>query len=170
MRPTRNRELEMKQSLNIKAIVLALLAVTFFSVTSCTKTDDRDQFEGSYLVDGTGSLTLHGVSQNATIPFNANNELMTLTKTVSSSNEMVASGFLGGTATVIGNTIQFESFSKTSTNSETGMTIQALFDIKKGTLNGNVLTFRIEITGTAYYQGSSLPVDGAISCIATKRE
>lgn len=160
----------MKKTFAFRHLLIALLSIAVLSMTSCAKTDDRDQFEGSYLVDGTGSLTLYGVSQNVTSPFNASNEPMTLTKSTTNSTEMIASGFLEGTATVIGNTIQFESFSETSTNSETGMTIQALLDVKKGTINGNVLTFRIDVTGTAYYQGSSLPMDGSMSCIATKRE
>lgn len=160
----------MKQLFKIKSLMVLLFAISFLGLASCTKTDDRDQFEGSYLVDGTGSATLHGVSQNVTSPFNANNEPMTLTKSTTNATEMIASGFLEGKATVIGNTIQFESFSETSTNPETGVTIQALFDVKKGTINGNVLTFKIDITGTAYYQGSAVPMDGSISCIATKRE
>lgn len=159
----------MKQLINSRLFVLLLCAFALLAMASCTKTDDRDQFEGSYLVDGTGSITLHGVYQDATSPFNASHEPMTLTKSTAGSNEMLATGFLDVSATVVGNTIQFESFSETSTNSETGMSIQALFDVKKGTLNGNVLTFKIEITGTAYYQGSAVPVDGSISCVATKQ-
>lgn len=159
----------MKHVFNFKIILILFMAVLAFSISSCTKTDDRDQFEGSYLVDGTGSLTLHGVSQDVTNPFNANHEQMTLIKSTTGPTEMIASGFLDVTATVIGNTIQFESFSETSTNQDTGMSIQATFDIKKGTLNGNVLTFKIDITGSAYYQGSSVPVSGSISCIATKQ-
>lgn len=160
---------KMKNVFNFKHIIVFFFAFSIFSLVSCTKTDDRDQFEGSYLVDGTGSLTLHGVSQDVTNPFNANHEPMTLIKSTTSPTEMIASGFFDVTATVVGNTIQFESFSQTSTNQDTGMSIQATFDIKKGTLNGNVLTFKIDITGSAYYQGSSVPVSGSISCIATKQ-
>lgn len=159
----------MKNVFNFKHIIAFFFAFSIFSLASCTKTDDRDQFEGSYLVDGTGSLTLHGISQDVTYPFNANHEPMTLIKSTTGSTEMIASGFFDVTATVVGNTIQFESFSQTSTNQDTGMSIQATFDIKKGTLNGNVLTFKIDITGSAYYQGSSVPASGSISCIATKQ-
>lgn len=158
----------MKQLINNRLFVLLLSAFALFAMASCTKPDDRDQFEGYYLVDGTGSLTLHGVSQNHTSPIDINKEPMTLTKSTSNSAEMSVSGLFDQPATVIGNTIQFESFSTTSTTND-GVTIQAIYDVKKGTLNGSVLTFKIEISGNAYYQGSSVPISGTISCVATKQ-
>ncbi len=159
----------MKQFSKIKTLVVTLIAISFLTLASCTKNDDRDQFEGSYLVDGTGSITLLGVSQNFAIPFDASNEEMTLTKSTSNDTEMFASGFLDVKAIVFGNIIQFESFSETISDSESGITLQLLYDVKNGTLNGNVLTFKLDVTGSAYYQGSSVPVEGAISCIATKQ-
>ena len=93
---------------------------------------------------------------------------MTLTKSTSSPTEMMVSGFFDQPATVIGNTIQFESFSTTSSTND-GVTIQALYDVKKGVLNGNILTFKIEVSGNAYYQGSSIPISGTISCVASKQ-
>lgn len=158
----------MKQLTNNRLFVLLICAFALFAMASCTKADDRDQFEGYYLVDGTGSLTLHGVSQNLTSPIDISKEPMTLTKSTSNSAEMSVSGFFDQPATVIGNTIQFESFSTTSTTND-GVTIQAIYDVKKGTLNGSVLTFKIEISGNAYYQGSSVPISGTISCVATKQ-
>ena len=158
----------MKRTFNSLALMVTMFAIALLSMIGCAKTDDRDQFEGYYLVDGTGSLTLHGVSQNVTSPINISKEPMTLTKSVSNSTEMSVSGFFDQPATVIGNTIQFESFSTTSTTND-GVTIQAIYDVKKGTLNGSVLTFKIEISGNAYYQGSSVPISGTISCVATKQ-
>ena len=158
----------MKQLINNRLLVLFLCVSALFAMASCTKPDDRDQFEGYYLVDGTGSLTLHGVSQDVTSPINISKEPMTLTKSTSNSTEMTVSGFFDQPATVIGNTIQFESFTTTSTTTD-GVTVQAIYDVKKGTLKGNVLTFKIEISGNAYYQGSSVPISGTISCVATKQ-
>lgn len=148
--------------------MITVFVVTLLSMTGCSKPDDRDQFEGYYLLDGTGSLTLHGVYQNYSSPINFSKEGLTLTKSMSNPTEMTVSGFFDQQATVIGNTIQFESFSTTSTTND-GITAQVIWDVKKGTLNGNVLTFKIELTGNAFYQGSSVPISGTISCLATKQ-
>lgn len=151
----------------MKKILIFFFAITAISFVSCSKVDDREQFVGTYSVDATGSATAYAYGESLTIPFDASNEPMTITKSSNNETEVIVSGFFNGTAIVVGNSIQFESFSETAT--EQGMTMVVDFNVRKGSLNGNVLTFRIDVSGNIYYEGSTFPLSGSISSIATKQ-
>ena len=156
----------MKNTLKFKFLSFFVFVLVLLTMASCGKSDDRDQFEGSYKVDAIGSVTIYIGDQTGTVPFDQENESMTITKSSSNATEVLVSGFLDQVATVQGNNIYFESF--TETGSQDGLTLNLTFDVKKGTLNGNVLTFKIEVSGNGYYQGYSFPATGTISCVATK--
>ena len=151
----------------MKSFFVLLLAIIAISFASCSKEDDRDQFVGTYSVDASGSATAYAYGDSFTVPFDASNVSMTITKSSTNETEVNVSGYLDGTATVIGNTIQFESFSESST--QQGVTTKADFIVRKGSINGNILTFKIDVSGNIYYNGSTFPLTGSISNIATKQ-
>lgn len=157
----------MKKLMVIKSLTIACFAMMLLAVTSCSKPDDRDQFEGSYSIDATGSITVTAYGHSETSSYNFDNEPMTITKVSSSETEVLVSGFMDQTATVQGNTIFFDSFTKTIT--QDGAAVTLTFDVKQGTLNGNILTFNIDLSGNATYMGYTFPATGILSCVATKK-
>ncbi len=145
---------------------MALFAVAFLALSSCTKTDDRDQFIGDYDLKVTGSLTLNINGQNYS---DAVNETTTLSIYKATEESVVAvNGYYDCKALVLGNSISMDPMTGTQTTSE-GLTYQMTLTPRRGTLNGNVLTFVADITGSAYYQGSSYPISGTLNNEAVKR-
>lgn len=158
----------MKQSRLFKAITLALFAVVLFSAASCAKTDDRDQFVGTYRINATGSYSLVIDGQTYTEPISsANNATLTITKSSYSENIVFVSGFYDAEAEVVGNTITIDS--ETGTQTQDGTTVTMTISHNRGTLSGNTLSFTSNITGNAYYQGYSYPIHGSISNVAYKQ-
>jgi hypothetical protein len=145
---------------------MALFVVAFFALTSCAKTDDRDQFVGDYSVKVTGTYVITVNGQNYSEPVNVSSASMSIYKATEEPVVSV-SGYYACSAYVIGNTISMDPM--TGTQTQDGVTTQLVITPRRGTLNGNVLSFLCDVTGTAYYQGSSFPVSGTLYNEAIKR-
>ena len=162
------RDEMMKKVLKIKSLSITLFAIALFAMTSCSKTDERDQFVGTYRINATGSYTLVVNGQTYTQPISsANNATLTITKSSSSGNTVFVSGYYNAEADVIGNSITIDS--ETGTQTQDGITITLTISHNRGTLSGNTLSFTSNITGNAYYQGYSYPIHGSISNVAYKQ-
>ena len=136
--------------------------------TGCSKTDDRDQFVGTYRINATGSFSLIIDGQSYTEPISsANNATITITKSSYSENIVFVTGFYNAEADVVGNTIMIDS--ETDTQTQDGITTTMTIAHNRGTLSGNTLSFTSNITGNAYYQGYSYPIHGSISNVAYKQ-
>ena len=158
----------MKKVIKIKSLSIALFAIVLFAMTSCSKTDDRDQFVGTYRINATGSYSLVINGQTYTEPISsANNATLTITKASNSENMVFVSGFYNAEADVTGNTITIDS--ETETQTQDGLTVTMTISHNRGTLSGNTLSFTSNITGNAYYQGYSYPIHGNISNVAYKQ-
>lgn len=147
-------------------MIAALLSIAFFAITSCSKTDDRDQFVGDYSlkVTGTLSITMYGQNFSETL-----NETTSMSIYKAGAESIVTiSGYYDCNAFVSGNTIVMDPMSGTQTNNE-GLTMQMTITPRRGTLNGNILTFIVDVTGTAYYQGNGYPISGTFYNEAVKR-
>jgi len=137
-------------------------------MTSCTKTDDRDQFVGTYRFNATGSysLVMDGQTYTETISSD-NNATLTITKVSNSDNRVYVSGHYNSEALVVGNIITIDSETRTQTQND--LTMSMTVSHNRGTLSGNTLSFTSNITGNVYYQGSSYPIHGSISNVAYKQ-
>lgn len=156
----------MKQLFNFKTLVMVMFAVALLGFTSCAKSDDRDQFVGDYNLRATGNLTLTVNGQNYSEAINQTTTI-SIYKTAEESIVEV-NGYYDCKAFVSGNTISMDPMTGTQTTND-GITYQMIVTPRRGTLNGSVLTFISDITGTAYYQGNSFPISGMIYNEATKR-
>ncbi|MBQ2076286.1 MAG: hypothetical protein II471_02120 [Bacteroidales bacterium] len=157
-----------KKTLRIKSLSIALFVLALFALASCTKTDDRDQFVGTYRLNATGSYSMVINGETYTEPLSSgNNATLTITKSSNSENIVFVSGFYNTEADVVGNTITIDS--ETVTQTQDGITITMTISHNRGTLSGNTLTFTSNITGNAYYQGYSYPIHGNVSNVAYKQ-
>lgn len=158
----------MKRNHIIK-LLTGILFSTILIFTSCSKTDDRDQFVGTYRINVTGSYSMTVNGETYTYPIqSSDNATLTITKSTVSQNTVFVDGFYSAEAEVIGNSISIDSETGTQTSSE-GITLTMTFTHNRGTLSGNTLSFTSNITGNAYYQGYSFPVYGNVSNIAYKQ-
>jgi hypothetical protein len=128
----------------IKFLILMLVGLTFFSLTSCSNddeaTDPRDQYVGNWNSTTTGSLTLFQNGQSiGTVPLN---ETRTISVSKSGSNALIIDG---KTYTVNGNSLTSTPTPLTETSN--GVTIVATVN-SSGTLGSNVINFNDTITGT----------------------
>lgn len=138
---------------------MTLSVVVFFALTSCNKTDDRDQFVGDYSLKVTGTFVITVNGQNYSEPINVSSAKMSIYKAAYESI-MSVSGYYDCSAYVIGNTISMDPM--TGTQTQDGVTTQLIVTPRRGALNGSVLSFLCDLTGTTYYQGSSYPVSGTL--------
>lgn len=139
-----------------------LLTIAF---TGCNKTDDRDQFVGTYSLSATGSISFYAYGDSYTIPLNGNDDII-ITKS-SADNMVHVSGFYEADAEVSGNTIQIDT--EIGTINDPEGTISLTLHHKRGTLSGTTLTFSTDVTGNVYYQGYTFPASGSINNIAYKK-
>ena len=146
--------------------MVILLFIGVISISSCTKTDDRDQFVGQYSLNATGSYSMIVNGETYTYPISRNNATLTIEKS-SSDNVMFVTGFYNAEALVTGNSIEIDP--ETSTETQDGVTVTMTLTHNRGTLSGSTLSFTSSITGNAYYQGYSYPIYGNISNIAYKK-
>ncbi len=128
----------------IKFLILMLVGLTFFSLTSCSNddeaTDPRDQYVGTWNAITTGSLTLFQNGQSVgTAPLN---ETRTISISKSGSNALIIDG---KTYTVNGNNLSSTPTPLTETSN--GITIVAT-ENSIGTLGSNIINFNNTITGT----------------------
>ncbi|RTL14376.1 MAG: hypothetical protein EKK56_01325 [Flavobacteriaceae bacterium] len=128
----------------IKFLILMLVGLTFFSLTSCSNddeaTDPRDQYVGTWNATTTGSLTLFQNGQSVgTAPLN---ETRTISISKSGSNALIIDG---KTYTVNGNNLSSTPTPLTETSN--GITIVAT-ENSSGTLGSNIINFNNTITGT----------------------
>lgn len=145
--------------------LIALFVVVFIALAGCSKTDDRDQFIGDYSikVEGSLALTINGI--NYSEPLNSTGYL-SIIKSVGETDVSV-SGYYDCLASISGNTISMDPM--TGTQTQDGVTYQLALTPRRGTLNGNTLTFIVDVTGSAYYYGDSYPVSGTLYNEAIKR-
>jgi hypothetical protein len=128
----------------INFLILMLVGLTFFSLTSCSNdeeaSDPRDQYVGTWNSVSTGSLTLFQNGQSiGTAPLN---ESRTVTISKSGSNALIIDG---KTYTVNGNSLSSTPTPLTETSN--GVTIVATVN-SSGTLGSNIINFNETITGT----------------------
>ncbi len=162
----------MNKKISFKQLTMILLSVVLFTMASCSITDDgdqfvddRDQFVGDYILKVTGNFVLTIDGQNYSDPIN---ETSSLTIYKSSGESIVSvSGFYDCSAYVSGNTISMDPMTVTKT--QDGVTMQMIMTPRRGTLNGDVLTFLSDISGSAYYQGQSFPISGTLYNEATRQ-
>lgn len=155
----------MKKVFTLKAFSLLLMAFAIFAMTSCTKTDDRDQFVGDYTLKVTGNLAITINGQTVSENFDQTSSI-SITKAAGETSVNV-SGFYECLATVSGNTISMDPM--TDTQTQEGITMQMTLTPRRGTLNGDVLTFVADVTGSAYYNGDSYPISGTLYNEAVKQ-
>lgn len=148
---------------------LFLLLVSTLLMSGCIKTDDRDQFEGSYLLNVSGYLKISYGDESKTIPISDENQALSITKVSSSDNIVSVSGYYNSNAEVTGNSIQIDSEIQSGTTSS-GITMSLTITHKTGTLSGSSLSFASDITGNAYYQGYTFPLNGTVNNIAYKQQ
>ena len=156
----------MNENYFVKPVMVILLFIGVISISSCTKTDDRDQFVGQYSLNATGSYSMIVNGETYTYPISRNNATLTIEKS-SSDNVMFVTGFYNAEALVTGNSIEIDP--ETSTETQDGVTVTMTLTHNRGTLSGSTLSFTSSITGNAYYQGYSYPIYGNISNIAYKK-
>lgn len=141
---------------------------TLLVFTSCSKTDDRDQFVGTYQLTATGSYSTNINGETHTYPLSsADNATITISKSSTTDNTVFISGFYNAEAEVSGNSISIDP--ETETDTDNGMTITMTISHNRGTLSGGTLSFTSTISGNIYYQGYSYPLYGDISNIAYKQ-
>ena len=147
---------------------LFCVVATFIVVmTSCSKTDERDLFVGTYRINATGSYSMVIDGQTYSYPLSSDsNATITITKSSNSENIVFVSGYYNAEADIVGNTISIDS--ETDTQTQDGTTITLTISHNRGNLSGNTLSFTSNITGNIYYQGYSYPVFGSVSNIAYK--
>ena len=154
---------------NLVKFLFGALFSTLFVFTSCSKTDDRDQFVGTYRITVTGSYTTTIGNQTYTEPLSsADDAIITITKSSTTDNTVFVSGFYNAEAEVSGNTISIDPETDTETNTE-GLTISMTISHNRGTLSGSTLSFTSNITGNIYYGGASYPIYGDLSNFAYKQ-
>lgn len=146
---------------------LFLLLVSTLFMSGCIKTDDRDQFEGSYLLNVSGYMKISYGDESRTIPILDENQALSITKVSSSDNIVSVSGYYNSNAEVTGNSIQIDSETQSGTSNE--ITMSLTITHKTGTLSGSSLSFASDITGNAYYQGYTFPLNGTVNNIAYKQ-
>lgn len=154
------------RSTKLSALLLALVIICF---TSCKKndetvTDDRDAFVGTYSTTVAGNIHMELGSEYADVPVSFDGSI-TIAKQ-GNSNMVKVSGDFETTGVVSGNTISFDACTHTGSSNGVTMTINESF--KSSTLDGNTLVIKSTLTGTAYYQGYSLPLTGYMNYIAVK--
>jgi hypothetical protein len=128
----------------IKFLILMLVGLTIFSLTSCSNddeaTDPRDQYVGTWNAITSGSVTYYQNGQIVgTDPLN---QSRTISITKSGSNALIIDGT---TYTVNGNSLS--SSPTPLTQNSNGVTIIATVN-SSGTLGSNVINFSDTITGT----------------------
>lgn len=149
----------------IKFLILLLVGLTFFSLTSCSNDDEvkdpRDQYVGTWNASTTGSLTLFQNGQSiGTVPFNENR---TVTISKSGNNSLTIDG---KTYTVNGNSLSTSPTPLTENNN--GITIVATVNTI-GTLGSNIINFNETITGTwNATSGATGNLSGSAVTILTK--
>lgn len=149
-------------------LLFGVLFSALLVFTSCSKTDDRDQFVGTYRITATGSYSTTIDGQTYTNPLSsADNATITITKSSTTDNTVFVSGFYNAEAEVSGNSISIDP--ETDTETDDGMTISMTISHNRGTLSGATLSFTSNITGNIYYQGYSYPIFGDLSNIAYKQ-
>ena len=136
-------------------------------MSGCVKTDDRDQFEGTWLLNVSGYLSITNGEQSQTIPIADENQDLTITKTSSSDNIVSVSGYYTSNAEVSGNSILIDP--ETQSGTSNGITMSITITHNRGTLSGSSLSFTSDIAGNAYYQGYSFPLYGTVNNIAYKQ-
>lgn len=144
-----------------------LLFMGVITISSCTKTDDRDQFVGQYSLNATGSYSMTINGETYTYPISDKNKTFTIEKSSSSDNMVFVTGYYEAEALVTGNSIEIDS--ETSTQTQDGVTITLTVNHNRGTLSGNSLSFTSSLIGNAYYQGYSYPIYGNVSNVAYKK-
>lgn len=153
---------------NLVKFLFGALFSTLLVFTSCSKTDDRDQFVGTYRITVTGSYSTTIGNQTYTNPLSsADDATITITKSSTTDNTVFVSGFYNAEAEVSGNTISIDP--ETETETDNGMTISMTISHNRGTLSGSTLSFTSNITGNIYYEGASYPIYGDLSNIAYKQ-
>lgn len=128
----------------IKLLILMVVGLTFFPLTSCSNNDEandpRDQYVGTWNSTSTGSLTLFQNGQSiGTVPVNDNGSV-TISK--SGSNALIIDG---KTFTVNGSSLSTSTTPLTETFN--GITIVATVNTS-GTLGSNIINFNETVTGT----------------------
>jgi hypothetical protein len=156
----------MKKNVFMKMFVGAFFAAILV-LSSCSKIDYRDQFEGTYLLNVNGSFTVTIYGETYTEPISASNATLTLTKSSSSATSMIVSGYFNTEAEVSGNTIIFDP--ETTTETDEDITIIMTITHNSGTLSNNTLSFTSTIAGDAYYEGTSFPITGNLNNVAYKQ-
>ena len=95
----------MKKTNLVKFLFGALLS-TLLVFTSCSKTDDRDQFVGTYQITVTGSYSTTINGETYTSPLSSTDDAtITITKSTTTDNTVFVSGFYNAEAEVSGNSI-----------------------------------------------------------------
>ena len=153
---------------NFMKLMFGALFSSLLVFTSCSKTDDRDQFVGTYQITVTGSYSTTINGETYTSPLSSTDDAtITITKSTTTDNTVFVSGFYNAEAEVSGNSISIGS--ETETESEDGMTVTMTISHDRGTLSGTTLSFTSSITGNIYYQGYSYPIFGDLSNVAYKQ-
>ena len=112
--------------------------------TSCSKTDNAEEFVGIYNVSTVEHVTWGNDSGTLT-----DTGVLTITKV--SKNRVRTSGYFSTEGEISGNNVYFESMSASDSYGHT----TTVFD--KGTLNGNVLSFTCTSSGQLAYNGVLYP-------------
>jgi len=157
----------MKKLFVIKLFMVVLFYVVCVTMSSCIKTDDRDQFIGEYSLNATGSYSLTINGETYTMPISGNGVNLSIEKSSVTENTVFVTGYYSAEALVMGNSIEIDS--ETVTDTQDGATITMTLTHNRGTLSGGTLSFISNITGNYYYQGYSFPIHGNISNIAYKK-
>lgn len=128
----------------INFLILMLVGLTFFSLTSCSNDDGasdiRDQYVGTWNATTTGNLTFYQNGQSVgTSPLN---QSRAVTVTKSGSNALI----IDGTSYIVnGNNLSTASTPVTETSN--GVTIIAT-ENNNGSLGSNIINLNTTITGT----------------------
>ena len=126
---------------NLMKLLFGVLFSALLVFTSCSKTDDRDQFVGTYRITVTGSYSTTIDGQTYTNPLSStDNATITITKSSTTDNTVFVSGFYNAEAEVSGNSISIDP--ETDTETDDGMTISMTISHNRGTLSGATLSDR----------------------------
>ncbi len=146
-----------------KFLMVGLLFINLFSLSSCTKddVDVRDQYVGDWQYKETGSLTLFYAGQSmGTVPIDETGKSVV---SKSGENDLVIDNLV---FTVNGDKLSANPESITQTDDGVNMVGTATYS---GQLGSNIITINSSITGTwSYSSGQTGNFSGTVVIILTK--
>lgn len=156
-----------------KVSIYLFLALAFtWTLTSCSKsdsepeTDPRDAWVGNYSEIYTGSITINIPGQPMTIPISDSGSFRIEKGTAANKIVRIDSDTTQTTGTINGNQVTFDPVTETA--EEQGAIITTT-GTASGSLNGNVMNYTMNITGSAAMMGLTIPITGSVTGVATKK-